>query len=222
MFTSLPATGGTLRKSRILTNSLMKPPSDISHLTFMCKERFAVHRSFLYHFYVNVMWTLLKMMVSSSLSSPLFTWAQQFFKNISYQLLYPCVQDSALYNLAGCFSLHHQELKPPRGPYSSNVSQTAIKQQSVCEAEWRSLKSLPFTKMLIASDDDKGFWQPAQTQQRDNTHAINQISERAETWSVLFVFDDRKMAHRYLKCEQSVQRNNCVGFALLTLLLFSV
>lgn len=202
-FTSLPATGGTLRKSRILTNSLMEPPSDISHLTFMCKERFTVHE-------VILVSLLCKCNVNPSEDDGIFISLlasihmslQHFFFFLLILINYcTLVSDSALYNLAGCFSLHHQGLKPPREPYSCNVSQTVIKQQSVCEAEWRFLKSLPFTKMLIASDDDKGFWQPAQTQQRDNTHAINQISERAETGSVLFVFDDRKMAHRYFKCE---------------------
>lgn len=40
---------------------------------------------------------------------------------------------------------------PPQGPYSRNVSQTVIKQLSVCEAEWLFLKSLLFRNCLLVT-----------------------------------------------------------------------
>lgn len=108
----------------------------------------------------------LKRMISLSLP-PHFTWAHVSFLLI---LVIECtlLSASTLCNFTGCVHTHYQELMPPGGPYFSHVSQTAIKQQSECEAEWLSLKSSAFPCCWFLNND-KGFWQPAQTQQRETS-----------------------------------------------------
>lgn len=86
---------------------------------------------------------------------------------------------SALYNLVGCVHIHYQELIPPPGQYFSHVSQTAIKQQSVCEAECLFLQSSAFPSCWLLSND-KGFWQPAQTQQRETPRCHRLKTHRHE------------------------------------------
>lgn len=94
----------------------------------------------------------------------------QFILTDSYQWMYPIDSLCQLSNLAGCVRLHYQELKPPWGPYFSHVSQTVIKQQSVCVWSWIAVSQIAgIPQLLIASDNYKGFWQPPQTQQGKTT-----------------------------------------------------
>ncbi len=142
---------------------------------------------------------------------PHFTWAHGSFLLILINE-WTLLSASMLYNLASCVHIHYQELIPPWGPYSSHVSQTAIKQQSVCEAEWLFLKSSAFPNCWFLCND-KGFWQLAQPQERETSHCHRlkirrhelKVGERRETICLsLFMFVDSYIlkANRYLTHEQ--------------------
>lgn len=146
-FTSLPATGGTLRKSRILKK---KEEVWISWMRFR-REKFTLNLN------VNATWTpsrwrlpYLRLLAS----------LHRFISTDSYQRLYPTDSLHAVWFRWLCWHTlthtHYWELIPPRGPCCSLVLLTVIKQQSVCASEWPCGRG---TSCLFGFEDSKrAFW----------------------------------------------------------------